>query len=1067
MRRALARKLSADVRFDAIRFESFSRVRIEGLRIRQIASEPRIEEVRATALIAIGSLVEMANGKFDTIRVEGLHLRLAPAEEPVLAETEETSAEIGRLELPDTVITLQKGAAPITLTADLSLSGGFPSGSVHLRSSLLTAESILRLLRIDRSGSWNRTVLTDLDLSVQLPVARGRGTLLFSVGNLVSPDAGVVLPGIAVEASIDRLTGDRLTGDRLTGDRLAGDRLGGNAAMIAATGRLPFADDLHLNALATSDGLERLDGNLCGLDAASLAPFLGLDAAGGIDLEAWTGPNRKILVGLDARLSSLLLPGGPILEGIVGRVRGELPAPDGDAPIMATVALDRLILASDIKSESVTPLRMDFDGRLRRDGIGGCLSIAGGTALLATLEGRLALPEMHPVGGLCFQAKLDLEGAATALPIDGTAKVEGTISSLSPPSAEGRIGIEDGYLALPGLEVGPITASCEVMVAGTEVRLDRIDAGSQITGYGLTGIPIALSGGGILRDDLLLFSPLHVEALSATSLDATVAVSGGKIQGTATMESTNPGDWLSALTDLPYTVTGKANASLRFRSGPDGSASADAVVLAGGGFSSEDGSKVAEGLGTKGTVFFAQDRKGSISLVGDSDQTGFQLLWGSFYGDLSSIPSHLSFLAEGATGSVDRVAAALSIPEGPMLSLDLNKKQAWHYRGRLAIAELSKTLSRYQAKLAESYEPLASVKAHGSLLLLGEGILAGSSSTLSGRLSIEKAGFSLPRVEVPDCMLDLPFGLDLEDPSRGEPMQGSVSFDSLTAFGLKILGATSPLTTSGDSIAIERPLTVPIASGTVVLGRVGLQRLLDPSRSLVTRLSLSGLDIGSLAKSLGLPPLEGSLNGDLASVRVAANQLKVEGGGELDLFGGKVMIQDISGRDIFSRYPRIRFRAKFQDIDLLKLTRTFDFGEMSGILEGEIRHLELFRGVPLAMDAEFHTVKRKGVARTINVKAIKNIAILGSGSGTNVFDAGIHKLFDRYTYERLGVSMKLANDVFLLRGEERRGNKELFLKGRLPLRIDVRNMSPGQTVSFSTMLDRIKTLDVSSVKVGR
>ena len=42
---------------------------------------------------------------------------------------------------------------------------------------------------------------------------------------------------------------------------------------------------------------------------------------------------------------------------------------------------------------------------------------------------------------------------------------------------------------------------------------------------------------------------------------------------------------------------------------------------------------------------------------------------------------------------------------------------------------------------------------------------------------------------------------------------------------------------------------------------------------------------------------------------------------------------------------------------------------------------------------------------------------------------------------------------------ERRGERELFLKGRLPFRIDVVNVDPGKTVSFRTMLERLRNLE--------
>ena len=134
---------------------------------------------------------------------------------------------------------------------------------------------------------------------------------------------------------------------------------------------------------------------------------------------------------------------------------------------------------------------------------------------------------------------------------------------------------------------------------------------------------------------------------------------------------------------------------------------------------------------------------------------------------------------------------------------------------------------------------------------------------------------------------------------------------------------------------------------------------------------------------------------------------------------------------------------------------------MQGVLQGSISDCELFRWVPVRCSGLFETVKRKGVKRNVGVKAVNNIAILGTGQSASFLDKGIHRLFDKYTYSRLGVSMTLDDDVFLLRGLEHRGERELFLRGRLPFPIDVVNAQPGRTVSFQTMLRRLKSLDFS------
>ncbi|MEM9598774.1 MAG: hypothetical protein AAGD06_31190 [Acidobacteriota bacterium] len=225
-----------------------------------------------------------------------------------------------------------------------------------------------------------------------------------------------------------------------------------------------------------------------------------------------------------------------------------------------------------------------------------------------------------------------------------------------------------------------------------------------------------------------------------------------------------------------------------------------------------------------------------------------------------------------------------------------------------------------------------------------------------------------------------------------------------------------------------------------------------------------GLRLESLAASLDTLPLEGSLDGHLPRVRLSPSILEVDGGGSIRLFGGEVILRDISGRDILSPFPRLVLSADFSGIDLGQVTRRFDVGEMTGILEGSLDDCVLFRGVPVSFRSRLTTVERKGVTQTVDIKAVKNITILGTGQGAaSFFDRGLQRFLQRYRYARLGVDVELADDVLLLRGLERRGDTELFLRGRFPFGIDVVNARPGQTVSFQTMVKRLESLDFGGI----
>jgi hypothetical protein len=388
------------------------------------------------------------------------------------------------------------------------------------------------------------------------------------------------------------------------------------------------------------------------------------------------------------------------------------------------------------------------------------------------------------------------------------------------------------------------------------------------------------------------------------------------------------------------------------------------------------------------------------------------------------------------------------------------------------VDDLEKMLERYlRGPLGDAVPFFARIRGEGAVRTALRGSLSDASRTVAGSLSIE--GLSLEGTkgfaEVAGLSLALPvdlrFGPPRDDGTRaisGPPLEGKLSFSRLSFGGLDIPETTTGLAIRADTVGLEEGLAVPFLGGVLGFENLTVTEILRRSRRVETAILLSHVSLAETSRAFALPPLEGEMNGYFPKVGLTGPTFTVEGGGDFSLFGGRMTLGDISGEDMLSRYPKLTFSTTFEEIDLGKVTRTFDVGEMTGIVEGYLHDCVLFGGVPTRFDAEIRTVERKGVDRTINVKALNNIAILGTGGRITAFDRGIHKFFDNYTYDSLGVHMTLVDDVFLLRGLEHRGDRELFLKGRFPLRIDVVNVEPGKTVSFSTMLERLQSIEFST-----
>jgi hypothetical protein len=298
---------------------------------------------------------------------------------------------------------------------------------------------------------------------------------------------------------------------------------------------------------------------------------------------------------------------------------------------------------------------------------------------------------------------------------------------------------------------------------------------------------------------------------------------------------------------------------------------------------------------------------------------------------------------------------------------------------------------------------------------------------------------------------------------EGHPQRGSFKFDSASVGGVQLSATATELSVLGDSVTAIGGLHLPVFGGEVVLENVEFAELTRSSRHLAASVGLLRISLTEVARALGLPPLEGDVTGRFPRVLYSNGVLTVDGTGELSLFGGMVTMHDIAGSDLLTRYPRVKFSADWQGIDLAQLTHTFDFGAMSGVVDGQLVDCEIFRDVPIGFRGVLRSVPHERVPQRISLKAVNNIAIVGTGSGLGFLDRGLRRFISSYAYHSIGIEMALSEDHFLLRGLERRGDRELFVKGRFPLRLDVVNVDPGMTVSFRSMIQRLRTLDVTTV----
>ena len=1101
----LADELDADVSLGGLEIVDQRHYVLTDLVLRGPSYEPRLARVSIERLEVDAPIREVLRARYERLVADGVEVRLAPTDREAVPAPESTTL-VRELEVRRGRIVVEgpAGTSELSFTAHVEDFGTEPRGTVALTGQRVELGPWLALF-VEGRGAFRGAIaapVLELEIGSAPVLARltGHGESVtlgfgereiglgsFSVeasatqaeaGAPVRVEARPVFDG--VESAFLVLDVDR---DTLLLQRGAAELSGISLSSLLSAGDRPLAPDLEVEGLGRI-AVDTQDGSTF---SAEVEAQLALVAApfGARRLEA---RDARALVTCEWRRGETLL--GCALEG--GAVSGAI---DGTA-----LPLELRPLQFGGKGELELGEATQWDGalQLRAPGVG---SVDARGVVRARedreIEARLEWSWSRAPGASALRRTLARFGYALpdTVELEGLPRAQGTFEGLvRDPALRARVDVAQLGIStrfVNGLQVAlgsgsahalltrAAGAGAQITVEGLETRgeLRLLREGAKYSApllVSLHGAFDGLSGEASIEDGAVILGDLARGNFSARLDEDNKLTAHATLDPVQLEQARAPARlWL----DDPapgYALAGTLAGTF------DGERRADGKLHASGrvqldqlGFSSDDGSRVVQGGKAGFSIDLEGDAAGAIEGRATGDLVGPVLLWGTLFGDYSGFTSRVE-LGGRYDGSRWEATADGSLPEDVRVTGRLAPVPAadpaggLDYALKVEVPDLGALLETFVQKPFEgSVRAVDRIDAAGRVLVDVAGVLGDARSAVRGNVAIADGVLAGPGasdgVAIGGLDLDLPVDLawsrESEGPT-GEPRQGYLRIEKLRLGGAELPPVRTPLAIAGDTVRLDRPLLLDAFGGRAELEQLALAEWSRASRHLGFGLVLDGLQLEQISDAFGLFPLEGRIDGEFPAVRLTPERLEVAGGGGIDLFGGRVEIFDISGREVLGRYPRLGFSARYSDIHLLDATRTIDFGEIEGVVEGEIRDCELFRGTPVRCAAEMHSVDRPGVSQRISVKAIRNISILGSGNRVGLLDRGLQSFFKNYTYAEIGLEMTLADDRFLLRGTARRGEKELFLKGRLPFRIDIVNVAPGNAVSFQSMLARLSNLEV-------
>jgi hypothetical protein len=276
-------------------------------------------------------------------------------------------------------------------------------------------------------------------------------------------------------------------------------------------------------------------------------------------------------------------------------------------------------------------------------------------------------------------------------------------------------------------------------------------------------------------------------------------------------------------------------------------------------------------------------------------------------------------------------------------------------------------------------------------------------------------------------------------------------------FGRINLGAgQAAIDSEPGAFALEQPLLLDVLGGQLELS--ALKVILPGSRAdgteepdVLLRARMNELDMAQLTAALDWPAFTGKISGEIPGVSLDDGVLGVDGEIRIDVFDGRIALQNLSLERAFGVLPGLAADVQITNLDLEQLTQTFSFGRIAGRLDGQVNELRMLDWKPVAFDAWLGTPAGQGGSKDISRQAVNRLTTLGGGSATTALTSPVMRLFNSFSYKRLGLGCRLQNNICHLRGLSEDEGTVLLLEGagvpKITIRAYNRNIDWPQMVS--------------------
>ncbi len=303
-------------------------------------------------------------------------------------------------------------------------------------------------------------------------------------------------------------------------------------------------------------------------------------------------------------------------------------------------------------------------------------------------------------------------------------------------------------------------------------------------------------------------------------------------------------------------------------------------------------------------------------------------------------------------------------------------------------------------------------------------------------------------------------GIDADIPWRDDATtEAQVNVVRATLGKLPIGPIALPLKLRGQALRLSQA-KIPLLDGEIVLDDVRYTRGNERS-SWRAAIAVTPVSMEKLTEALGWPRMSGIFSASIPGIHQDGSTISLDGALVVQVFDGFASVTDLKLIEPFGRVPRLFADVEVRNFDLEMLTRTFSFGTITGRIDGDLKGLEVAGTRPLRFDARIES-SPGDYRKRISQRAVQNISALGGAGAAAAIQRSVLRVFEEFSYGRLGMTCALRDGICEMGGVEPAPNGYVMVKGAGVPAISV--IGYNRRVDWEELLARLKRVTEGNMK---